>query len=109
LDSLKQWETKSDIKKDIFNIFIESSDKHSILHDYLFNNVEIFGHECFFGVGELFRYRQGEKGKRISSIYSHPKLSDREESDNCVKLALKKEVEEFVKILRKNIEKFYKG
>jgi len=108
LESLKQWETKSKIKDDIHDIVIDERDQYSILHDYLGNNVETFGHEWFYGVGDLMRYRQDERGKAIFSYYSHPKLADCEESNDCVKRSLKKEVEEFVKILRKNIEDFYK-
>jgi hypothetical protein len=106
-DSLDQWKTKSQLKKDISGIVQDEPDD-AILRRHLWNEVA-FGHEWFYGLGDFFRYRKEEKAKAISGTYSHPKLSYvTSEYDKVRHVALKKEVEEFVDILNKNIEKFYK-
>lgn len=107
-DSLEQWKTKSKLKEEISEIVEESAYQgDAILRKYLFNDL-VFGHEWFYMLGDFFRYRQGEKGKAMSQIYNHPKIVNIvNTSDKVEHHSPKKEVEEFLVILNKNIEKYY--
>jgi len=111
MDSLKQWETHSQLKKDISEIVEEGKDDESILRRHLWND-QSFGHEWFYGFGDFFRYRKEEKAKAISSVYSNPKLADSETDGEPPKPSkrvwLKKDTQKFAEILYKNIKKFYK-
>jgi hypothetical protein len=108
LDSLKLWKTKSQIKKDIFQIIEENDlEMGAILRRYLWDDT-VFGHEHFFGSGDFFRYRKEAKAKALSAIYSHPKLSNVTSICDKVKhYSLKKEVQDFLEILNKKINRFY--
>lgn len=112
-NTLEQWQTKSKIKEDIYEI-VRESDYYgdAILRKRLWNDETSFGNEHFYGFGDLFRYRKEKKAEGISSVYSHPNLAnikvEKGSCKNSIHRSLKKEVEEFLVILNRNIEKYYK-
>lgn len=109
LNSLNQWTTKVQLKKDIIEVVEENNSEDSILRKHLWNDRK-FGHEWFCMIGDFFKYRKEEKAKAISKYYSNPKLANYkiERPDKSIYRFLKKDVQDFIDILSKNIKIFYK-
>lgn len=110
--SLDQWKTKSVVKQDLFDIIRENKDENSILRIHMMFCDSKFCSEWFYGVGDIYKYRQNEKAKANSGIYACEKFCNIKTSQVSGKKmthsSLKKDIVELAKILDRNIGDFYK-
>ncbi len=67
------------VSKGLIDVLRDSRRETSFLQDYMERRKDIFGRDWFFGYGDLFRFRDGEREKaelRVSNTFSKEELAE---------------------------------